>query len=113
MSELLPRRTPQASIANDPGTLTLTLEDPATETLLATCSSAGGRSVVQALQEAPSTASGIADGVDTSLQNVQYHLERLEAAGLVDVVATDISRKGREMDVLDLAGDPIVLVVDE
>jgi len=36
--------------------------------------------------------------VDSSLQNVGYHLSRLEDAGLVTVVGTRYSEKGVEMD---------------
>ena len=48
--------------------------------------------------------------VDTSLQNVQYHLDRLESAGAIEVVDTVYSEKGREMDVYAPADQPLVVV---
>jgi DNA-binding transcriptional ArsR family regulator len=45
----------------------------------------------------PTTPGDIADQVDTSLQNVSYHLSNLENAGLVTVVGTRYSSRGREM----------------
>jgi hypothetical protein len=41
----------------------------------------------------------IVDDVDTTLQNVHYHLNRLHEAGVIDVVDTAYSEKGREMNV--------------
>ena len=57
------------------------------------------QSIVTALGGDPATASEISDRVGTSLQNVGYHLTRLEEAGLVTVVGTRYSEKGAEMNV--------------
>ncbi|MEF8813865.1 MAG: helix-turn-helix domain-containing protein [Halovenus sp.] len=57
------------------------------------------RDIFQAVCAEPMTTADIADVVGTSLQNVQYHLANLEEAGLVEVVDTWYSRKGREMQV--------------
>ena len=57
------------------------------------------RTILEALAVRPTTPSELADRVDTTVQNVQYHLERLHAADLVTTVGTWYSAKGREMDV--------------
>jgi DNA-binding transcriptional ArsR family regulator len=66
------------------------------------------RAIVGRLGASPATASEVAEAVDTSLQNAIYHLDRLEAAGLVDRVDTWYSAKGREMDVYAAAAVTVV-----
>jgi hypothetical protein len=61
------------------------------------------------LHEEPDTPSGLASRVDTSLQNVQYHLGKLKNAGLVSVVDTVYSEKGREMSVYAPSDRPLVV----
>nr|WP_276275827.1 helix-turn-helix domain-containing protein [Halomicroarcula sp. SYNS111] len=51
----------------------------------------------------------MADRVDTSLQNAQYHLKKLKKAGAVEIVDTAYSEKGREMDVYAPANQPLVI----
>lgn len=57
------------------------------------------QSILAAMDGEPGTTTEIADRVDSSLQNVAYHLSRLEDASLVTVVGTRYSEKGAEMDV--------------
>jgi DNA-binding transcriptional ArsR family regulator len=57
------------------------------------------QSILSELGGDPATATEIADRVGTSVQNVCYHLPRLESAGLATVVGTRYSEKGAEMDV--------------
>lgn len=57
------------------------------------------RAIVAELQDEPATATEIADRIDTSLQNVSYHLADLEETALVTEVGTRYSEKGREMTV--------------
>jgi DNA-binding transcriptional ArsR family regulator len=57
------------------------------------------QSVLVELSRDPATPGDVADRVDTSIQNVSYHLSKLEDAGLVTVVGTRYSSKGREMKV--------------
>ena len=68
------------------------------------------REVYRTLFEAPGTPSEIADRVDTSVQNLHYHLSTLEEAGLIAPVDTRYSAKGNEMTVYAPATDPLVLV---
>jgi DNA-binding transcriptional ArsR family regulator len=65
--------------------------------------------MLAALHEDPDTPSGVAERVDTSLQNAQYHLGRMEDAGLLSVVDTVYSEKGREMNVYAPADRPLVV----
>jgi DNA-binding transcriptional ArsR family regulator len=67
------------------------------------------RRIVLTLQESSETASDIASAVDASLQNVCYHLDRLQSAGLVEAVGTRYSSKGKEMEVYGLVTNPIVV----
>lgn len=69
------------------------------------------RDMIAALQDDPATMTRLADRVDTSLQNVQYHMQKLETANLVTVVDSRYSEKGREMDVFAATADPLVLVL--
>ncbi|UPV75826.1 helix-turn-helix domain-containing protein [Halorussus limi] len=70
------------------------------------------REVYRALFESPGTTSEIAERVDTSVQNLHYHLSTLEEAGLIAPVDTRYSEKGNEMTVYAPATDPLVLVGD-
>lgn len=71
------------------------------------------RRVFRELFDDPGTASDLADRLDTSVQNVHYHLSSLEDAGLVEPIDTRYSPKGNEMAIYGPASDPIVLVGNE
>ena len=86
------------------------LDSPDADELIDALSSDTTRRVLSALHEEPAAPSALADRVDTSLQNVQYHLEKLEDAGLVEVGDTVYSEKGREMDVYVPADGALVVV---
>ena len=68
------------------------------------------REILRALHEEPTTKSVLSSRLDTSIQNVSYHLDKLEAAGLVATEETWYSTKGREMDVYVPTADPLILV---
>ncbi|WP_132058208.1 ArsR/SmtB family transcription factor [Halorussus amylolyticus] len=70
------------------------------------------REVYRTLFESPGTPSEIADRIDTSVQNIHYHLSTLEEAELIAPVDTRYSEKGNEMTVYAPATDPLVLVGD-
>ena len=86
------------------------LDDDDAEDLLSALSSATARRLLAALHDEPTNPAALADSVDTSLQNVQYHLDSLESAGAIEVVDTVYSEKGREMDVYAPADQPLVVV---
>jgi DNA-binding transcriptional ArsR family regulator len=85
------------------------VDDEDADDLIAALSSETARRILTCLHDEPATKSEIAAEVDTSLQNVQYHLAKLDGADLVDVVDTTYSEKGREMDVYAAADEPLVL----
>ncbi|WP_227354843.1 ArsR/SmtB family transcription factor [Haladaptatus salinisoli] len=77
--------------------------------LVAALSSQTGRDILAALYEEPATPAAIAERVDTSLQNAQYHLGKLADGNLVEVADTMYSSKGREMKVYAPVAEPLVL----
>jgi DNA-binding transcriptional ArsR family regulator len=62
------------------------------------------------LYDSPRTKSELADRVETSLQNVTYHVDKLHDAGLVTVIDQWYSEKGNEMDVYAPSNGPLVVV---
>ena len=68
------------------------------------------RAILSELYNDPVVASELAETVDTSLQNVQYHLDKLQEADLVTVAGTWYSEKGKEMKVYAPANEPLLLV---
>jgi DNA-binding transcriptional ArsR family regulator len=105
---LLPSR-PDAEPAEDAGPRVVGVDDEAADDVLSALSSGTARRVLAELHDDPAPPSELADRVDTSLQNVQYHLEKLETCGAVEVVETAYSAKGREMDVYAPADRPLVV----
>ncbi|MFB6090472.1 MAG: ArsR/SmtB family transcription factor [Halobellus sp.] len=110
MARLLPS---QSEPEVDASPRVVGLDDDDADELLSVLSSATARKILAALHEEPTNPAALADSVDTSLQNVQYHLERLESAGAVEVVDTVYSEKGREMNVYGPADRPLVVVATD
>ena len=105
---LLPSES-DATVAEDADPRVIDVESDDADQLLGALSSETARNVLTALHEEPAPPAELADRIDTSLQNAQYHLEQLEAAGAVRVVDTAYSEKGREMDVYAPANRPLVI----
>jgi DNA-binding transcriptional ArsR family regulator len=105
---LLPSR-PDAEPAEDAGPRVVGVDDAAADDVLSALSSGTARRVLAQLHDDPAPPSELADRVDTSLQNVQYHLDKLQSCGAVEVVDTAYSAKGREMDVFAPADQPLVV----
>jgi len=108
MADLLPS-TSDASAAENADPRVVGVDSDDADDVLAALSSATARQLLAALHDDPATPSKLADAVDTSLQNTQYHLEKLEDAEVVEVVDTVYSEKGREMNVYAPADQPLVL----
>jgi DNA-binding transcriptional ArsR family regulator len=108
MSGLLPSE-PDTSAASDTDPRVVGLDDDDAGEVLAALSSETARQLLAALHDDPDSASAVADRVDTSLQNAQYHLGRMRDAGLVEVIDTIYSAKGREMKVYAPADRPLVM----
>ncbi|WP_247002800.1 ArsR/SmtB family transcription factor [Halosolutus gelatinilyticus] len=108
MSRLLPT-TPDASTDRTGDPSLLCIDDERTDDVLASLSSGTARSVFRELNDRPSTAAGLADRLEMSIQSVSYHLENLSEVGLIEVADTCYSKKGREMDVYTVSDEPLVL----
>jgi DNA-binding transcriptional ArsR family regulator len=106
MADLLPSST-SADPDTDPKVVGLDSEDA--DEMMSALSSGTARAVLSELQDDPGSPSEVADRVDTSLQNAQYHLGNLEDAGVIEVIDTAYSEKGREMDVYAPANEPLVV----
>ena len=111
VSALLPQKPPVERPEAD--SQVVSLGDDDSDAVFSVLSSTVARRVLAELYREPATQSELADRVDTSIQNVSYHLGNLADAGLVDVVDEWYSEKGREMDVYAPAGSPLVLVVGD
>ncbi|GGJ03637.1 hypothetical protein GCM10008995_11780 [Halobellus salinus] len=111
MSALLPHTPPVERSGS--GSQVVTLGDDGSDAVFSVLSSTVARQVLGELYRSPATQSELADRVDTSIQNVSYHLDNLVDAGLVDVVDEWYSEKGRRMDVYAPEGSPLVLVVGD
>ena len=109
MGRLLPAGLVGSSTP-DAGPRVIGIDGDEADELLAAMSSTTARELLGVLHEEPAAPSELADEVDTSLQNVQYHLGKLEAAGAVEVVDTVYSEKGREMKLYAPADQPLVVV---
>ncbi|QDX40245.1 winged helix-turn-helix domain-containing protein [Salarchaeum sp. JOR-1] len=103
---LLPSQKPDAP-DGDPRVIGVDSEDA--DRVLSALSAGTARTMLTTLHEEPATASELADDVETSLQNAQYHLGKLRDADLVEVAGTSYSEKGREMDVYAPTDAPLVL----
>jgi predicted ArsR family transcriptional regulator len=88
------------------------LGDDETTAVLETLASEKAQAILSSLAEQPATASELADRVDTSLQNIHYHLTNLCEADLVDNAGTWYSSKGREMTVYAPTSESLELRID-
>ncbi|SNZ16030.1 transcriptional regulator, ArsR family [Natronoarchaeum philippinense] len=108
MADLLPS-SPDTSAADDGDPRVVGLDSDEADDVLAALSSGTARELLGALHDDPGTPSELADRVDTSLQNTQYHLEKLEDADVIRVIDTVYSEKGREMRVYAPTDQPLVV----
>ncbi|WP_121823040.1 ArsR/SmtB family transcription factor [Halostella salina] len=108
MSGLLPTESDVAIDRNEDPKL-LCIDDDRTDEVLATLSSDTSRAVFRALNDEPRTATDVAAELDTSVQSVSYHIENLQEVGLIDVLDTCYSEKGREMAVYGAAEEPYLV----
>ncbi|AHG00244.1 ArsR family transcriptional regulator [Halostagnicola larsenii XH-48] len=111
MARLFPLRSDAQSAGDEPRVVDL--EDEDADAVFGALSSSTAREIYSTLAEEPGTPSDIAEAVDSSIQNVRYHLEKLEDAGLVEVVDTWYSSRGNEMSVYATADGPLIVTSDE
>ncbi|PSP87835.1 hypothetical protein BRC90_09375 [Halobacteriales archaeon QS_4_69_34] len=112
MGSILPLRSPVED-GQHRGPRLVGIDDEAADEVFAALSSATARAILGTLYEQPGTVSDLARAADTSLQNVRYHLDKLESAGLIEVVDTWYSERGTEMPVYAPADDSLVVFAGE
>jgi len=67
------------------------------------------RDILERVYNQPGTTSEIAEGVNTSIQNAKYHLDKLEDAELIEVAETWYSEQGNEMKVYVPTNESVVV----
>ncbi|WP_128476867.1 ArsR/SmtB family transcription factor [Halorussus pelagicus] len=108
MADLLPS-TSDATVPQSSEPRVIGVDSDDADDLLGALSSDTARELLAALHEDPATPSDLAETIDTSLQNTQYHLGKLEDADVIQVADTVYSEKGREMKVYAPADRPLVV----
>ncbi len=111
MARLFPFRSEPDQTEGHPRIVDLEGEDA--DAVFSALSSTTARRIYARLEDEPGTPSDIADAVDSSIQNVRYHLEKLEDAGLIEVVDTWYSSRGNEMSVYAATDGPLIVTSDE
>ena len=111
MARLFPLRSETPAREGPPRIVDLADEDA--DAVFGALSSSTAREIYTVLDENPGTPSDIAEAIDSSIQNVRYHLEKLEGAGLVEVVDTWYSSRGNEMSVYATSDGPLIVTSDE
>ncbi|PSQ10158.1 ArsR family transcriptional regulator [Halobacteriales archaeon QS_5_70_15] len=104
---LLPRRIESDRRPDD--ARVLDIEGEAADRAFEVLSSATARRILTAIYEEPRTPPEVRDEVGTSLQNVHYHLERLEDADLIEPSGVGYSEKGSEMTIYAPRSEAVVL----
>ncbi|WP_080508318.1 ArsR/SmtB family transcription factor [Haloparvum sedimenti] len=115
ITRLLSRRQSAKSIQQqrDAEPTVLAIDDESADEIFNALSSATTRSILTSLYMKPKTASEIGDEVDTSLQNVNYHLTKLKENELIEVADTWYSDQGKEMKVYTPSDEALVLFAGE
>ncbi|ELY45203.1 ArsR/SmtB family transcription factor [Natronorubrum sulfidifaciens] len=111
MARLFPFRSDPDQSEGHPRVVDLEGEDA--DAVFSALSSTTARQIYARLEAEPGTPSDVADAVDSSIQNVRYHLENLEEAGLIEVVDTWYSSRGNEMSVYAATDGPLIVTSDE
>ncbi|MFB6164258.1 MAG: ArsR/SmtB family transcription factor [Haloarculaceae archaeon] len=105
---LLPSE-PDTTAAEEAAPRVIGVDSEDADDVFAALTAETARDILTALHDEPAPPAAIANRVDTSLQNAQYHLQKLEDAGAIEVIDTAYSEKGREMDVYAPADRPLVI----
>lgn len=108
MGRILPTSSEATVERNDDPQL-ICFDDERSEEVLSAVQSRTARSVFRALTRETMTPTEIAETLEMSVENATYHLDNLQEAGLVGVVDTVYSEKGREMAVYGPSEEPLLL----
>lgn len=108
MSSIFPLRE---TVTNDDqgGPRLVDLDEETADEVFEALSARTTRKIFLSLHDQPQTASDLAEETDTSVQNVQYHLKKLQDVELIDDVDTWYSERGSEMDVYAPRDESLVL----
>lgn len=107
MSSLFPFEFPISWSGDEP--LLADIDDDEAGEVINALSSDTARNLLARLYDEPAPASKLAESTDTSIQNVQYHLGKLSDAGLIQIVDSWYSKRGREMAVYAPTREGVVL----
>ncbi|QSG09071.1 ArsR/SmtB family transcription factor [Halapricum desulfuricans] len=110
IQRLLPSRLDPAP-PEEPRVYSLDAQD--TQDALDALSADTARTMLSTLYDQPRSPTELREEVGTSLQNVHYHLENLQSAGLIREVGTRYSEKGNEMSVYGPASEAVVFVAGD
>jgi predicted ArsR family transcriptional regulator len=98
------------SVEDESSEEVLTIDDEKTDEILSSVSSETAREILTSVHDSPKIPIDLAEELGTTTQNVRYHLDNLEEAGLVEVGDVCYSEKGREMSVYQPSDSPSMLV---
>lgn len=108
MTGLLPLRS-EVDVGDRPPRM-VGIDEETADAMFSVLSTQTARALLVELYRQPATLSEVADRTDISLQNATYHMNRLMDSGLVEVVDTWYSERGKAMDVYAPTSEPLVLV---
>ena len=89
------------------------LDDEDADRLFDALGSETSRAVLAACYERGRTRSGLANDLETSVQNVGYHVDKLESAGLLEAVETRYGENGREVRVYEPSKRAVIVAAGE
>ncbi|WP_254545035.1 ArsR/SmtB family transcription factor [Halomarina pelagica] len=104
---LLPLRGTPTSEPGEPRVVGL--DGERADEIFDTLSAGTTREVLARLYDQPATPAELRDAIGTSLQNVHYHLGKLEDANLIEAAGVGYSEKGTEMTVYAPTSEAVVL----
>jgi DNA-binding transcriptional ArsR family regulator len=88
----------------------LTVEDEEMGEVIGSISSGTALDILGSVHDSPKVSTELAEELGMTTQNVRYHLDNLEEAGLVEADDACYSEKGRVMSVYEPSEAPLVLV---
>jgi len=112
MSSLFPLRSEQPPQPTG-ATRVVDIGDSEADRIVEALAAETTREILIALYEEPAPATELADRVDTSLQNVDYHLDKLKTAGLIEVGDSWYAEGGNEMQVYVPTAEALVVLAGD
>ncbi|WP_128906612.1 ArsR/SmtB family transcription factor [Halorubrum amylolyticum] len=89
------------------------LEDEDADQLFDALGSEMSRAVLAACYEDGQTRSELADELETSIQNISYHVDKLESAGLLEPAETRYGANGSEVLVYEPSKQAVIIAAGE